>query len=80
MERDPEKRYPTAAAMKADLEALDRVTVTGRSGRLEPSTPWRRRWRKIRSLALWITVPLAAQVLLFLALWHHYSKHAAPLH
>lgn len=80
MERDPEKRYPTAAAMKAELEAPDCVTLAGRCHRLEPSTPWKRRWPKIRSLTLWISIPLALQVLLFLALWHHYSKHAPRLH
>jgi serine/threonine protein kinase len=80
MERDPEKRYSTAAAMKAELEALPNVTVTGRCDRLEPSTPWKRRWPKIRSAVIWITVPLAAQVLLFLALWHHYSASSPKPH
>jgi serine/threonine-protein kinase len=74
MEREPEKRYPAAAAMKEELEAPQRVKVTGRCERLEPSTPWKRRWPKIRSMTLWITVPLALQVLLFFLLWHHFSK------
>ena len=74
MERDPEKRYPTAAAMKAELENPGGARLTGRCERLEFSTPWKRRWPKIRFVAFWITVPVAAQVLLFLLLWHHLAK------
>ena len=75
MERDPAKRHPTAAAMKAELEAPQAVNVTGRCNRLEISTLWKRRWRKARYVAFWITVPLATQVILFLLLWRHYAKH-----
>jgi serine/threonine-protein kinase len=74
MERDPGRRYPTAAAMKAELEAPERVALTGRRDRLRISTPARRRWRTIRMVAFWTFVPLAAQVLLFLLLWRHLSK------
>lgn len=75
MERDPAKRHPTAAALKAELEAPQNVKLTGRCDRLEPSTPWKRRWRKIRWAVLWISVPLILQVAGFLWLWHHYSQH-----
>ena len=60
--------------MKAELEAPASVMVTGKCDRLETSTPWKRRWPKIRFVAFWITVPVAAQVLLFLLLWHHLAK------
>jgi serine/threonine-protein kinase len=76
MEREPEKRYQTAAAMKMEVESPTSVAVTGRCDRLETSTPWKRRWPKIRSVALWILVPLALQVLAFLLLWLHYSHRA----
>jgi serine/threonine-protein kinase len=75
MERDPEMRYQTAAAMKAELEAPEKVPLTGKCDRLEASTPWKRRWPKIRKVALWILIPLAAQVVGFLLLWHHLTKH-----
>jgi len=75
MERDPAKRHPTAAAMKAELEAPQNVKITGRCDRLEVSTVWKRRWRKARFVGFWITVPLILQVLLFLLLWRHLSKH-----
>jgi serine/threonine-protein kinase len=74
MERDPAQRYQTAAAMQAELEAPERVTLTGRRDRLKISTPARRRWRTIRTVAFWVLVPVAAQVLLFLLLWRHLSK------
>jgi serine/threonine protein kinase len=74
MERNPAGRYATAAAMKAALEAPERVVLTGRRDRLKISTPSRRRWRTIRKVAFWTLVPVAAQVLLFFLLWHHLSK------
>jgi serine/threonine-protein kinase len=75
MERDPAKRHPTAAAMKAELKAPQGVELTGRCDRLEVSTVWKRRWRKARWVALWVTVPVILQVIVFFLLWHHLSKH-----
>jgi serine/threonine-protein kinase len=74
MERHPAQRYEMAAAMLAELQAPEHVTLTGRRDRLKISTPARRRWRTIRIVAFWVLVPLAAQVLLFLLLWRHLSK------
>jgi serine/threonine protein kinase len=74
MERDPAKRYQTAAAMLAELQAPERVTLTGRRDRLKISTPARRRWRTIRKVAFWTIVPVATQVLLFYLIWHHLAK------
>lgn len=75
MERDPANRHPTAAAMKAELEAPQGVKLTGRCDRLEVSTLWKRRWRKARYVAFWVTVPLILQVLMFLLVWRHFAKH-----
>ena len=75
MERNPDERYPTAAAMRAELCDPRIVKLTGRCNRLEPSTPWKRRWRKIRTALFWILVPLILQIVGFLWLWHHYAKH-----
>jgi serine/threonine protein kinase len=73
MERDPRCRYLTAAEMKADLDAPDRVEVTGRANRLEVSTPWKRGLRQAGYVACWCLIPVAVQVLIFLLLWSHYS-------
>jgi serine/threonine-protein kinase len=73
LQRDPARRYPTAAAMKADLDAPETVRVTGLCDSLQEST----RWRRFLLLARWIAVvcilPLVIQILLFLFLWHHYG-------
>jgi serine/threonine protein kinase len=75
MERDPDKRYATAAALKADLDHPGQVKLTGRCDRLEPSTPFKRGLRKARTIILWAVVPVIVQVLLFFLLWHHLKKH-----
>jgi serine/threonine protein kinase len=74
MERDPARRYQTAAEMQADLDGPGQVELTGRCRRLEPATPAKRAWRKARLIAPWILIPLALQVLGFLLLWHHLIK------
>jgi serine/threonine-protein kinase len=52
MERDPKARYSRAAVMKAELEAPERVHLTGRRNRLQSSSPWRTRWQSVR-ISLW---------------------------
>jgi serine/threonine-protein kinase len=74
MERNPDERYQTAMEMKAALDAPSQVELTGRCDRLEPTTPARRFWRKVRLIAPWIIIPLVAQVIGFLLLWHHLAK------
>ncbi len=74
MARNLGERYATAGEMREELLDLSRVTVTGRSRRLEPSTPWRRALRKSRTILLWAILPLLGQVVLFLLIWHHLAK------
>lgn len=74
LQRDPARRYPTAAAMLADLAAPARVVVTGLCDRLTESTPGKRAWLRVRYIALTGLLPLATLVLLFLLLWHHYAQ------
>src|SRR5208282_5742087 len=52
LEQNPADRYPSAAAMKAELDAPETVTVTGRSERLRPPALWRTRWRTVRLVVL----------------------------
>jgi len=73
MDRDPDRRYATAEAMKADLDAPERVAVTGRSERLEATTPWKRGLRHARYIALWALVPVLAQIAVFFLLWRFLS-------
>jgi serine/threonine-protein kinase len=74
MERNPARRYQSAAEFKADLDAPEKVPLTGRCHRLRPTTKWRRYLRHSRKILLWCCVPLVVQILAFFAIWHHYAK------
>ena len=72
LQRDPARRYPGAAAMLADLVAPERVVMTGLSEQLQPSTRWRRNWRRFRWFAVCFLLPIAVQLLLYLWIWQRY--------
>jgi len=75
MERDPDKRFPTAAAFKAALDNPAQVQVTGRCDRLQPSTPFRRAMRHAKTILLWAVLPVIGQILLFFLIWHSLKRH-----
>lgn len=62
MEREPAKRYQTAAAMKAELENPLDVPLTGRCDRLKAPAPWKQSGKK----ALWIALGVVIMVVTFL--------------
>jgi serine/threonine-protein kinase len=64
MEREPSKRYPTAAAMKAELDNPEGVQVTGRCDRLQAPAPWKQSGKKV----LWIVLGVAIMVVIFFLL------------
>jgi serine/threonine protein phosphatase PrpC len=66
MQREPANRYPTALAMKADLDKPDSVSVTGLANRLQSPAPWKSRLRTWRIILLAVGVPLAVALFLFL--------------
>jgi serine/threonine-protein kinase len=70
MERDPFKRYHSAAAMKAELDAPENVHITHRHQRLRRSKPWKRRIRQIRKYVITGMIPIA----LFFLLWFLMSR------
>jgi serine/threonine protein kinase len=73
LRRDPAERYPSAAAMRADLDHLEQVIVTGYCDRLQPVTRWRR-WRRLARYIFVVGVlPVATQIALFVMLWHHFA-------
>ena len=59
MARTPADRYPSAAAMKAEVDRPAGVEVTGRAMRLRVPAQWRSRWRIARIALLMIVVPIA---------------------
>jgi serine/threonine-protein kinase len=68
MERDPVKRYPSAAAMKADLDQPEAVQITGRHHHLRRPSAWKRRFRRVRMYVIAATLPVIAFLLLWLIL------------
>ncbi len=75
MERDPKKRYQSAAEMKAELDNPDAVQLTGRCERLQEITTGKRRWRKALWIALGITIPVIILILLILLIIHRGPAH-----
>ena len=71
LRRAPSERYESAEAMKRDLDRPDLVVVSGLADRLQPVTRGRRAWRRARYVAAVGVLPVVAQVVLFLLLWHH---------
>ena len=63
--RDPGDRYETAAAMKAELVAPERVRVTGRADRLKVPSLGSRHWHVARIMVIAFLAP----VLLFFVFW-----------
>ncbi len=69
LRRDPAERYPTAAALKADLDHVAEVRVSGLAGRLVAVTPGRKRLRLLRFVAMTGVAPVAFLLGMFRLLW-----------
>jgi serine/threonine-protein kinase len=65
MSRNPQERYETAVAMKAELDHPESVHVTGRVGKLVTPSLASTSWRKVKV----VVIPVAVVVLVFLAFW-----------
>ena len=75
MERDPAKRYASAAEMKAELDAPEKVVVTGRAERLQSQVAWKSAWRQYRTIVLSILLPIIFVIaVLLLAMLTHRHK------
>ena len=71
MARNPQDRYPTALAMKQDLDHPEAVQVTGRANRLVVPNPISGNLRRYRLVAISILVP----IIIFAVAWvmTHYN-------
>ena len=69
LRRNPADRYPTAAALKADLDDVAGVQVTGLARHLVNVTPGRKRLRLARYVALTGLAPVALLLAMFRVLW-----------
>ncbi len=75
MERDPANRYPSAAAMKQDLQEPDQVQVTGRAERLQTPKQWKNRWRSVGRYALVGVIALLVMALFAWLVMHTGRRH-----
>ncbi|HZZ27426.1 MAG TPA: protein kinase [Pirellulales bacterium] len=75
MEQDPDNRYTSAAEMKADLDAPEKVPLTGRHERLRPPMVWKTKWRTLRMIIIAALVPIVVFGLMYLFYRHPWTKH-----
>ncbi len=71
MERNPAERYPSAAAMKAEVDDPDSVELTGRCDRLQPPSLSQTNWAAVRLVAISALIPIVilGGALLYLHFW-----------
>ncbi len=58
MEREPHRRFASAAAMKSEMDDTEKVRVTGRAERLVSPKLWKARWQGARLVVLSASIPL----------------------
>jgi serine/threonine-protein kinase len=71
MERDPRRRFQSAAEMKAELDDYEKVVMTDRASRLQAPQIWKSRFRWLPLIAGFV----ALQAVLFLLLMIYFRKH-----
>ena len=70
MERDPDRRYPTAAAMKAELDNPEAVRPTGRCDRLQAPSPWQQNRKAVLWTALGVALGVGVVLTVLLLVLH----------
>jgi serine/threonine protein kinase len=73
LERNPSKRLPSAAFMKAELNNYSQVSLTGRFKRLRPPQLWKVRVPLLPKIAALVVIQIAVFVLLFW--WFSHRSH-----
>jgi len=66
MERDPKKRYQTAAEMKRELDDYEIVQMTNRCSRLQAPQIWKSRFRWLPMVLAFVALQIVVFVLLLL--------------
>ena len=70
MERDPKRRYQSAAEMKRELDDYEVVQMTDRCSRLQAPQIWKSRFRLVPMVLAFVVL----QVLVFLLLLLYFRK------
>ncbi|HEV2211527.1 MAG TPA: protein kinase [Verrucomicrobiae bacterium] len=71
MERDPKRRFQSAAEMKSELDDYEKVQLTDRFSRLQAPQIWRSRFRMVPLIIGFVVL----QLVLFLLLILYFKKH-----
>jgi len=69
--RNPDERYPNAAAMKAELDDYEKVELTGRYRNLQEPRPWKGRFRLLPVILFFVVLQLVG----FGAMLWYFTKH-----
>ena len=74
MERNPAERYPSAAAMKAELDDYEKVELVERFRRLQSPQLWKNKFRGLPLILFFAFTWIAGFFLIFWYLKHHGKK------
>ena len=75
MEREPHRRYASAAAMKAELDNPDAVKLTGRHRHLQSAQGWKTHWQGSKLIILSAILPVLVFVIAFILFRCHGVPH-----
>jgi serine/threonine-protein kinase len=75
MEREPHRRYASAAAMKAELENPESVKSTERHRHLQTPKAWRTRWQGMKVVVLSAAIPILIFVIAVIWARTHHAHH-----
>jgi serine/threonine-protein kinase len=71
MERNPSERYPSAAAMKAELDDYEKIDLVERFRRLQTPQLWKSRFRLLPLILLFVLFQIVGFMLIFWYIKHH---------
>jgi serine/threonine protein kinase len=75
MEREPHRRYASAAAMKAELDDPDAVKLTDRHQHLQSVQSWKTRWQGSKLIILSALLPVLVFLIGFILVRCHGAPH-----
>jgi serine/threonine protein kinase len=75
LERNPSKRFPSAALMREELNDYSGVDLTERSKRLRPPQLWKARFPLLPTIAVLVALQIATFIFLFWLFGHSGRRH-----
>ena len=71
MERNPADRYPTAAAMKAELDDYEKVELIGRYKTLQAPQAWKNKFPMLPLIAAFFVLQIVVGFGIYFFIKHH---------